>query len=816
VVTIAPAPPVARHRVRVGPAVPWLALAAVVVAGLLATGTPAGDVARYAVYWACCLVLPGTLIFRAVRGSRGNLPEDIGWGATVGLLAELAAWALAAATGLQPLLWAWPMPVVVAFLAVPGLRRHWRIADPAPLPLRYSWAMAGVGALVTGWAVRQWSLIPLPPTTATYYPDLLYHLALVHELERDMPFQVPQVAGQALHYHYLSDAHLATASMITGIDPAVVLFRLWLGPVLLVIALVIAALARQVTGHWWAGPVAAAAALLTAPLVLAGGAATAPGGSPISELSPSETYLLPYLCLATALCVDLARGRPLGRAWVLLPPLALACAGAKASGLPILVAGTALAIVAHGLVPGSGRRPVRPLARRRRVRVQHRYADVPTTQSGGRMGPAQPAGYRAPTRYPVTRRRIPWPALAGLAVLLAGMGVGSLLFVGGGAGGLGFQALSQLPWLEPYKETIGLAGGPVMAGPLPPTMAGVGTAGWAFAAWLLTWWLLVQVPRLVGFGALVRYHGDGAAWLLSGALLSGTGAMWFLFHPSGSQNYFFLPALPFAAILATWLLAGAPSRHRAAILGAAAGTGFVAALLLRLAGGTTGAHATYHGWAWALATPLLCAAALLAVGTLGWWLARRYADGLRGLGSGTVVAALLGAALAAGLLGTARPALQALDAGHRVPGPAAVTAAEMRAAGWLDAHAAPDDVVATNVHCVPVRTTRYCDSRAFWVTGLGGHRALLESWGYTDAAVAEHGDHDRTYYRQPPPFPARYAPNQRAFTAPTPALLHTLYREYHVRWLFADTRAGTVSPRLHHLARLRHTDGPAEVYQLRR
>jgi hypothetical protein len=291
----------ALHRV-----LPWVLALGVLVAGLLATDTPAADIARYGGYWLFALLVPGTLVHRALRGSRGNLPEDVGYGAVTGLVLELAAWALAAAIGRQHLLWAWPIPVVAAFVAVPRLRRHWRIRERRPLPLRWSWGIAGVMVLVVAWATAQWSALPLPPVTHTYYVDLFYHLALVHELTRTMPFEVPQMAGEALRYHYLSHAHMATASMISGVAPTTVLLRLWLVPIVLAAALVIAALARDLSGRWWAGPLAALAAFFAYPLML--GSLPAPAGSSISLNSPSATYLVPLLAVLTALCCDLVRG----------------------------------------------------------------------------------------------------------------------------------------------------------------------------------------------------------------------------------------------------------------------------------------------------------------------------------------------------------------------------------------------------------------------------------------------------------------------------------------------------------------------------
>ena len=183
---------------RLAAAVPWLLVAVGYGGALHLAGTPDRAIALYGVHLAVAVVLPGTLVHRAVRGSRGNLPEDLGYGAATGLLVLLAGWALCAATGLQPALRYWPLVVPVVFAAVPRLRRHWRTTDPRPLPLRWSWAVCGALLFVVVWAAGTWPSAPLPPATTAYYQDLLYHLALVQEMTRSMPFEVPQLAGDTL------------------------------------------------------------------------------------------------------------------------------------------------------------------------------------------------------------------------------------------------------------------------------------------------------------------------------------------------------------------------------------------------------------------------------------------------------------------------------------------------------------------------------------------------------------------------------------------------------------------------------------------
>ena len=72
---------------------------------------------------------------------------------------------------------------------------------------------------------------------------------------------------------------------------------------------------------------------------------------------------------------------------------------------------------------------------------------------------------------------------------------------------------------------------------------------------------------------------------------------------------------------------------------------------------------------------------------------------------------------------------------------------------------------------------------------------MIEGWAYTNEAMAEQGVGGRRYTEQPSPWPERVALTNAALTAPTPDLLRQLREEYHVRWLYADARDGTVSRR---------------------
>ncbi|MEU8419831.1 hypothetical protein AB0C15_03015 [Micromonospora sp. NPDC048835] len=784
-----PAPASRRNALRpVLSALPWLLVIAALLVVWSRGGVPAADLARFSAYWVLALVLPGTLVHRALRGSRGNLPEDLGYGAATGLVLEIMAWALAAATGQQSLLRWWPLPVLVAFVAVPGLRRHWRVGERRPLPLAWHWGMGAALLVVLAWGYTQWRTVPLPPVSGGYYQDVLYHLGLVQELTRAMPFELPHVAGEALRYHYLSDAHIASGSMISGISPAVVLLRLWLVPVVGTAVLLAAGLARDLSGAVWAGPVAALAAFTGAAITL-GSPVGASGEMPLSYASPSQTYVLVPLLLIAGLVVDVVRDRPLGPAWPLVPALGLVCAGAKSSALPPLIAGLGLTVVVFWW----------------------------------------------------RKRQAPRPALLALACLVAAMALGFRLFAGGGAGTLRVQALAMLHFIAPYAETLGPGDGIWPSALLPPGINDGGALGWLLAFAVVAWWVLAQAPRWVGMRLLVDggHRADPAVWLIAATVLAGAATTWVFQHPSISQIYFWMGVIPVGVVLTTWSLATARAPWPVLVVPAVAGVlaglataGTVAGFAVpRISRPGTPTTSTIEGWLRVLGLSaaryvlFVAVAAALAVGVAALW-RRRHPAPVPAVGStrrrrtatialAGVTAAMLGASSAVIVGGTVRSVLTE-PVPVSGPQPYALTLDEMRAALWLDDNAADDDVVATNVHCRPVRTTPHCDARAFWVTGLGGHRAVVESWGYTDAVVAAHGVEGLGYARQSFPDPALLALNDGVFSTPTRADLDRLRTEHGVRWLFADARAGAVSAELAGLAQVRLVAGPVTVYELNR
>ncbi len=781
-----------------------------------AGGVPLLLVVGYWGAWAWGVVGPGILVHRAVRGRPSTIVGDVALGAVVGLVLQLAAWAVMTALGWQrQLLW-WPLPVMALFAAVPRLRGHFslrRYEQRVPTGAA-ALAVAGYVVALQG-MVQSFRDFTLPPQAMVWYQDDLWNLGNVAELMRTVSPQVAQVAGRPFNYHWFSDAHLAAMSLTTSIDPVTVVGRLWAPPMLLVIAGVALAVGQRLSGSVWVGAGAAAFFAVAPSIEIAWFAPAASGAS--SQRSPSQIVAVPLTLLAIDIVVSILRGSHRARAWVLLAAVLVACVGAKSSVLPVLAGGLALAALVAGVV------------------ARHRLRAV----------------------------------LCLLAVTSAIVLVTRSRLAGGGSGSrlqLLATFFSSTPWQLAHSGEVDSFG----TGWLIPGLEAPGAVLvllLVLACYVISWlWVLL------GAAALRRH--DLAGWFLLGTGLAGAGAMLVIRHPAYSQIYFLKIAILAWQLLALWgyhqcvtsarSYAGGRPALRSTLAGAALGSLLVA--LARWAGGPAPSAPSVSAVTSSLGRSLLVATLGVAFAATAVLVARRRLGRparslvLVGLASAALSAALVvpaGQALTAFGVGqaeadgsiavaavvaalfSAMPGIvptnsrvlaavvavlcatavvtQSVALSRLAPGrpsiSALVTSEEVAAARWLGTQAAPYDVIATNVHCLPTRTAPSCDARAFWVSGLTGRRVLVEGWGYTDAAQAANGRGGLGFARQPFDDPALLALNDGVFTDPTSEKASKLY-SLGVRWLFADRRAGPVSTGLAAVASPQFRSGPVTVYRL--
>ena len=147
------------------------------------------------------------------------------------------------------------------------------------------------------------------------------------------------------------------------------------------------------------------------------------------------------------------------------------------------------------------------------------------------------------------------------------------------------------------------------------------------------------------------------------------------------------------------------------------------------------------------------------------------------------------------------------------PGRGGATAPEAGAARWLRKNSKPGELVATNAHCI-IQRDDLCDSRHFWIAALSERPVLVEGWSYSNHAsrisLATGVNPSLIPYWSE----EELATNDAAFTSPSAAVIERL-RRVGVRWLYADNRAGTVSPELKPFVRLRHATLDATIYEIR-
>ncbi|MFW5469400.1 hypothetical protein ACOCJ4_05070 [Knoellia sp. CPCC 206435] len=328
----------------------WQNLASAAVAAVAAlvylayavrTGLPVGDAARAVGAVALTQVLPGALVWRAVRPRRGWLLEDLVMGFAIGIAIAVPTQVVAGLTGQRWAAVALPLLVAAVLLAVAPTRRRILSAQWAPI----AWWLTPLAALLSFWAVRQlvsyfrtnqitWRSLGAP------HIDAYLHQALASQLLTRGPVSWPTVAGEDLGYHWFTHAWLAhvTATSGVGLDLVLLRFMPALMPLTVVLCVMVAAL--RLSGS------AKVALLATGLAMIASGAnpfGVASAGLPLNPDSPTLALGVPTLLALVLLLGQRWRGELPRGAYVLVPLLSVIAAGTKGATSPLVVAGLALA-----------------------------------------------------------------------------------------------------------------------------------------------------------------------------------------------------------------------------------------------------------------------------------------------------------------------------------------------------------------------------------------------------------------------------------------------------------------------------------------
>lgn len=735
-----------------------------VVTGLLVTDTSAAAIGRYALFLVFAVLVPGTLVHRALRGRSPLAIIDLGLGAATGLLLSLGAWAFFVGLGIGQFLWLWPLAVIVPFAAVPSLRQHWRLGGyPERSPVT-SWLITAAVLLymvaVTHGRLRGETL---PPSANLYYIDVYWNLANAAELARQVPPEVPSVAGRTLRAHWFANAHVAASHLISGVDLPTAVFRLSDIAVIAVVFALLVAVARKATGFAWPGGVAAL--IVVAPAQFMPWSWYRPWSSAaIVGGSPSQIFCLIALLLAVHVLIDLVRGRRLGAGWAVLALAVAAAPGSKPAVLPVVLGGLLVVLVLK-------------LFWRQRV----------------------------------------LPLIAAIAIMIASF-VALRPLVAASSAGSGLKLFGLLAFVRPWTSYVEAYELPGTGGHV---IAGLGESGAFILALLLVTTILLQYLWVLAAVPLLRreHRKDPAVAFLAGCLLAGLAATLIIDHPGASEIYFAKTVTPLAAILAAWGLSAALPwsreplwRNIGLLAGAAAAAALTVGLAHRAGGGGTPAVPDLPR---AIALPLAVLAAALLLGVTLWWVLRRVgARAFVGTGMAFFAAALISGSVVEAPWSSVTQFSREINSEPPPLPPYAISRHETVAARWVAENVPSHDLIATNVHCRQKKPKPFCDARAYWVAGLGEHRVLVESWAYTEENLAQIGRHKSGFPLFPFDDPELFAANEAAFYNPTPEGLASLCEDHKVRWLFADRLVGTVSPRLNELAELEFSNEDVQVYRL--
>ncbi|MDX6263276.1 MAG: hypothetical protein QOH84_4964, partial [Kribbellaceae bacterium] len=305
-------------------------------------------------------------------------------------------------------------------------------------------------------------------------------------------------------------------------------------------------------------------------------------------------------------------------------------------------------------------------------------------------------------------------------------------------------------------------------------------------------WLLPAVGAVLIRRRVPR---DPMVLLLLVSLVSSVIAAGLLYDSGQTQVFFVRTGFIYGVLLATWGLGSLERKQY-----------YVAAPALLI-----GAAAIYWGRyrsedsctsANCFAQPLVVALVIAVIGVGVLCLLLRLKRQLWAVVAVAVVLGLTVSPTLGSLKDFASPALTAYES---------IAPGGIEAARFIRRNSAPNDLIATNIHCREAGVDR-CLTGSYWVAGYAERRVLVEGWAYTQRVDDSYSADEKVQGK----FwnPERLRLNDEAFTAPTRDVLETLRTQYGVQWLLVDERLATPPAALDRLAELRFHYGAVRVYQL--
>lgn len=342
----------------------WVLCATIVSVALLVAGVTAIELLIFAGFQVAFALVPGLLSYLLLVGRPRLLADCLALAIPFGLAIQIGCFVLSAAVGERWLFSIYPALFVLATAPILYKRRatlaptQWTVA-PSALTRT---SVCAVLVLATGAVfvvyLTLFATSPLPREihSASYYPDLIFNVSLAAELLHHWPFMNPSVSGVALHYHIFVNIAFAAVAQVTRLELSTIVMRLEPTFLVCLIALQLFTFGRKLGGSLAAGLTALTFGLFAGELNFSW-SNLAGGGIPVLGFQFSPSYQLGVVFFL-AVCVTLVdglalrtRGSPVHHA-LALGILSFGAVGAKASVIPVLIAGQALFVL--GQVPRHG------------------------------------------------------------------------------------------------------------------------------------------------------------------------------------------------------------------------------------------------------------------------------------------------------------------------------------------------------------------------------------------------------------------------------------------------------------------------------
>lgn len=475
---------------------PAALVALLAIVTLNANGVPLPEIGVFCTYVLVGVTLPGMVWWRALSGTPRSPVADAAAGTALGYALEVLTYIPARWLDVPQAYLAWVGVTYLLFGTVPSLRRHWLVrGESVRAPLGWSWAMAGL----TGFAILYGAATFFLghgltwPGNGDPYIDIPYHLALAGDVKHHVPAMFANVVGEALHDHWFVYADLAATSWATGLELQTLLFRLSPLPMIAAFTVLIAVAAYRLSGRWWAGVAAVVITFFVTepdPYGWTGGPVPSGGVPSLFWVSPTQTFGALLFVPLMLVLIDLVRrpGGSNGR-WALVAVLMLAEVGAKATFLPLTLAGVTLVLTVHLIVH----------------RKVHRAAAVLTCLCSALVAFAQIVVFQGEDK------------------------------------GLRFAPFHLMRW---HEARLGPGAGLLHPGQDEPPVLLLLVVAIYVVGWAAAWGGAAGLTRR-------RWRSDPAVVLLAGVGMAGIGAACVFGHPGLSQGYFLLSATPYLTILAT-------------------------------------------------------------------------------------------------------------------------------------------------------------------------------------------------------------------------------------------------------------------------